>query len=80
MANTTQYVRSQLRTEDVGKGTVLTIRVRYLPGKKPFVRVNKNPCHTNGAPDWLAASRFVLQLMEEFKLQVDRDAKKPRAG
>ena len=72
MANSTQYVRSQLEIENVGEGTVLHIYVRYQPtSKKVPIRVMKNPC-----PTWLNAGRFVLQLMEEFKLHVDRERKR----
>jgi hypothetical protein len=78
MANKLEYVRSKLQMRKTGKGTELTITLNYVPGDKPFITVNGNPCVTDGEANFLAASRFILQLVEEFKLAVDREHSLPR--
>ena len=80
MGNTTEYVRSKLEMRKTGKGTELEIKIHYVPGEKPFVMVNGNPCQLDGQPNWLAAARFVIQLFEEFKIAVDRERKHETAG
>jgi hypothetical protein len=47
-----------------------SLSIRYVPGDKPFVMVNGNPCNTDGQANWPAAIRFAVQLIEEFKKEL----------
>ena len=81
MANTAKYVRERMRVERSPQDAGTTLTIKFTAYDNGVLSINGSPkgdFTDDEATRWLAASRFVQQLIEEFRGQLWKEKKEKK--